>query len=131
MFLFIDTTEAEIILALFEDDKLIDQIRKKAQQRQAELLLIILDKFLKKNKINLKQIKGILIVKGPGFFTGTRIGVSTANALSFALDVPILGVKKEKLSLHQIIKKYGQKIKNKKPVLPIYSAPPNITQKKR
>lgn len=131
MFLFIDTTEDKIILALFDKDKLVSQVTKKAYQRQAELLLITLDKLLKKDKIKLNQIEGILIVKGPGSFTGTRIGVSTANALAFALEIPILGIKKEDLSLPEVIGKYSKKIKDKKPILPIYSSPPNITKRKK
>lgn len=131
MFLFIDTTEDLIILALFNKDKIISQTRKKAHQRQGELLLVTLDKSLKKNKVKLTDIQGIMVIKGPGSFTGTRIGVATANTLAFALEIPILGIKKEDLDLRQLIKKYSKKIKNKNSVLPIYSSPPNITIKKK
>jgi tRNA threonylcarbamoyladenosine biosynthesis protein TsaB len=142
MFLFIDTTSDEIILALFQENKpsdqkswfegkLIGKLIKKARYRQAELLLIEINKLLKNNKMSLELIKGIMVIKGPGSFTGTRVGVSTANALAFALDISILGIKKENLSLKQLIKKYYKKIKSKKPVLPIYSTPPNITLKKK
>lgn len=131
MFLFIDTTEDEIILALFDKDKLINQIREKARYRQSELLLIRIDAFLRKSKGSLDSLKGIIVAKGPGSFTGTRIGVTTTNALAFALSIPILGIKKEDLSLQQLIKKYRPKIRNKEPILPIYSKPPNVTIKKK
>ena len=134
MFLFIDTTENEIVLALFQKDKLIDQIQKKAQKKQAELLLIVLDEFLKKNKVNLQNIKGIIVVQGPDSFTGTRIGVTTANALGFSLDIPVVGMKKISFSQDKIIKEEiskFKKIKNFLPVNPIYSAPPPITKKKK
>jgi tRNA threonylcarbamoyl adenosine modification protein YeaZ len=106
-------------------------VTKKAYQKQAELLLVVLDKLLKQSKLKLAEIQGIIVVKGPGSFTGTRIGVSTANALAFALDIPILGIKKEDLSLSKVVGKYSKKIKSKKPILPIYSSPPNITKKKK
>lgn len=131
MFLFIDTTEDEIILALFEKDKLINQISEKARYRQSELLLIRIDAFLRKSKGSLDSLKGIIVAKGPGSFTGTRIGVTTANALAFALDIPILGIKKENLGFQKLIKKYRSKIRDKEPILPIYSKPPNITIKKK
>jgi len=130
MFLFIDTTQEEIILALFEKERLVDQIIKKARYRQAEILLVLLDKLLKKRKIKIERIKGIMVVKGPGSFTGTRIGVSVANALSFALDIPILGIKKEDKTIEELFKKYKNRIKNKKPVLPFYGRPPHTTKRK-
>lgn len=130
MFLFIDTIEDEIILALFEKDKLINQVKEEARYRQSELLLIRIDAFLRKNKESLDSLRGIIVIKGPGSFTGTRIGVATANALAFTLGIPILGVKKEDLDLRKLIKKYYKKVKSKNPVLPIYSKPPNITIKK-
>jgi len=131
MFLFIDTTEDEIILALFEENKILRQMTEKARYRQSELLLIEIDNFLRKNKVSLDSLKGIIVVKGPGSFTGTRIGVATANALAFALDISILGIKKEGSSLKKLIKKYYKKVRSKNPILPIYSKSPNITIKKK
>jgi len=40
------------------------------------------------------NIKGVIVVKGPGSFTSLRIGVSVANALGYALGVPVAGVEK-------------------------------------
>lgn len=129
MFLFIDTTTDKIILGLFKGDKLVDSLIKKAKYQQAELLLVLIDKFLKSNKISPKKISGLIVVKGPGSFTGTRIGVSVANALAFALEIPILGIKKENLPLSKIGQKYTSRVKRKKLIIPFYEKPPNITVK--
>ena len=40
-----------------------------------------------------KKIKRIFVNSGPGSFTGTRVGVSVANALSFSLNIPVNNLK--------------------------------------
>lgn len=42
-----------------------------------------------------KDLDGIEVEKGPGSFTGLRVGVSVANALGFALGIPVNGKKIE------------------------------------
>jgi len=47
---------------------------------------------LQQAKIGLKVIEGIIVAKGPGSFNGLRVGVATAKGLSYALDVPLVGI---------------------------------------
>ena len=42
---------------------------------------------------SLSDIDGIVVFKGPGSFTGLRIGLSVANALAYALEIPIVAKK--------------------------------------
>ena len=56
---------------------------------QSHEILQKLDEFLKFAKIKMVDIKKIVVNKGPGSFTGTRIGVTHAQALGFALNVPV------------------------------------------
>lgn len=55
-------------------------------------LLVILDSFLSKNKKKLSDIAGIAVVVGHGRFTATRIAVTIANTLSYALKIPVVAV---------------------------------------
>jgi tRNA threonylcarbamoyladenosine biosynthesis protein TsaB len=43
-------------------------------------------------KISPKDIKGIIVAKGPGSFTGVRAGVATAKGLSFSLGILLVGI---------------------------------------
>jgi len=54
---------------------------------EAEKLIPAISEALKKGRPDL-----ILVIKGPGAFTGLRIGVTVANTLAFALNIPVSGI---------------------------------------
>ena len=58
----------------------------------AERLHVYIDEALKEAGINSVDLSAIAISKGPGSYTGLRIGVSTAKGLCFALDKPLISV---------------------------------------
>ncbi len=55
----------------------------------------LLFNFLKKNKINIKEINNIFVNQGPGKFSGIRISISTAKALSFTNKLNLYGFDSE------------------------------------
>ncbi|MBU1160797.1 MAG: hypothetical protein ABII99_01050 [Patescibacteria group bacterium] len=94
----------------------------KAKRMQAEKLLPAIDKLLKKNKIKLSDIKKIQVENQGGSFTALRIGVVTANALGYALGIPVEGTQKLE-NRQQITDSRNQKSKNNFSVVePIYTS---------
>lgn len=58
----------------------------------AEKLHVFIEEILKETKVAVTDLKAIAVSKGPGSYTGLRIGVSTAKGLCYALGVPLIAV---------------------------------------
>lgn len=58
----------------------------------AERLHVYIDDVLKESNINMEDLEAIAVSKGPGSYTGLRIGVSAAKGFCFALDKPLISV---------------------------------------
>ncbi len=86
----IDTTKREEVTVLVSDNwsSLKDKVVI-SQQTGSQSLIPAIVKILKKNKSTVKDLTSISVNIGPGSFTGTRVGVAVANALGFALDIPV------------------------------------------
>lgn len=95
MTLQINTKHQKIIkVALKKDGKVVKSLSKD-NEYGSQVLLPLIDKILKQEKMDFKDLDGIEVEIGPGSFTGLRVGVSVANALCFALNIPVNGKKIE------------------------------------
>lgn len=68
----------------------------------AERLHVYIDAVLKEAKVSKNDIDAVAISKGPGSYTGLRIGVSAAKGLCFALDKPLISVSTLEALAHQV-----------------------------
>ena len=133
MYLYINTSFYEkIILALLNNKGEVLKLKKiKAVYQQSEKLLKEIDKIIVGTGRDLSKINGIIVVIGPGSFTALRIGITTANAMAWSLNIPILGIEnKGGLDDKVLIDKNFKRILNKdkfRQVLPKYGREPNVT----
>ena len=58
----------------------------------SENLHVFIEEVLKSGNKSIKDIEAVAVSKGPGSFTGLRIGVSAAKGLCFSLDLPLISV---------------------------------------
>ncbi|MFG6684940.1 tRNA (adenosine(37)-N6)-threonylcarbamoyltransferase complex dimerization subunit type 1 TsaB [Mariniflexile sp. HNIBRBA6329] len=68
----------------------------------AESLHVFINAVLKEAGITSKDLDAVAISKGPGSYTGLRIGVSAAKGLCFALDKPLISVPTLEALAHQV-----------------------------
>ena len=76
----------------------------------AEKLHVFIDEILKENDLKINNLDAVAISKGPGSYTGLRIGVSAAKGLCFAQDIPLISVPTLSALPKQIDPKEGEQI---------------------
>jgi tRNA threonylcarbamoyladenosine biosynthesis protein TsaB len=73
----------------------------------AERLHVFIEKILKDNNVYKSELSAIAVSKGPGSYTGLRIGVSAAKGLCFALDIPLISIPTLESLTHQVSTESG------------------------
>lgn len=58
----------------------------------AEKLHVFIEEIVKEANVNFSEIKAVAVSKGPGSYTGLRIGVSAAKGLCYALQIPLISI---------------------------------------
>jgi tRNA threonylcarbamoyladenosine biosynthesis protein TsaB len=58
----------------------------------AENLHIFIEEILKEANLDFAQLNAVAVSKGPGSYTGLRIGVSAAKGLCYALNIPLISI---------------------------------------
>ncbi|AHI53544.1 glycoprotease [Spiroplasma sabaudiense Ar-1343] len=81
MKLFIDTCNNNLILILFSDKKIVDKVVILQQNRISDIFKNHLQELLDRNSLQLKEISELYVTKGPGSYTGVRIGLTIAKTL--------------------------------------------------
>lgn len=86
----IRTDKPESEVGLYEGQTQLEYEVWHAHRQLAETIHSKVNDLLKQQGKSFQDIEGIIIYKGPGSFTGLRIGMSVANALSYGLGIPIV-----------------------------------------
>ena len=92
MLLAIETSSLVSSVALLHEDSLRAELTIQAKLTHSEQLMPHIADMLQKASVKKSQIDGVAVSIGPGSFTGLRIGLASAKALSFAWQVPIPGI---------------------------------------
>ena len=87
--LYIDTSSSYLYTAIVEDNKLLGEVKEEFGQSLSEVALPKIVSVFTENNIKPEQIDKIIVVNGPGSFTGIRIGITIAKVYSWSLNIPI------------------------------------------
>ncbi len=88
----LDTTAVTASVALLDGECVIASSSVHNKLTHSEKILPMIDEMLKNSGYSVDDIELISVSKGPGSFTGVRIGIATAKGLAYAKKLPVVGV---------------------------------------
>lgn len=90
--LLIETATQVCSVALSASGKVVDVLESREKNSHSVTLTIFIKNILEKAGMAFSALDAIAVSKGPGSYTGLRIGVSTAKGLCFGLDRPLIAI---------------------------------------
>ncbi|MCH7514381.1 MAG: tRNA (adenosine(37)-N6)-threonylcarbamoyltransferase complex dimerization subunit type 1 TsaB [Bacteroidetes bacterium] len=88
----LETSTDVCSLALHQDGRLVADFSLHIQQAHSRSLAALVDLAFDHAKVDKRNLDAVAVSKGPGSYTGLRIGTSLAKGLCFALDIPLIAV---------------------------------------
>lgn len=99
----IDTSSIVVSVSIVDKDKLLGEITINYKQNHSETLMPIVDTLLKMLDLDISEIDYFAITKGPGSFTGLRIGASTIKAMAHALNKKIVAISTLEVMAYNVV----------------------------
>ncbi|PCJ23338.1 MAG: tRNA (adenosine(37)-N6)-threonylcarbamoyltransferase complex dimerization subunit type 1 TsaB [Flavobacteriales bacterium] len=88
----LETSTKICSVAVSDGDKLLALREEGGEYSHSEKLTVFIQSTLKEARLKLPDIDAVAVSKGPGSYTGLRIGVSVAKGLCYALNKPLIAV---------------------------------------
>ncbi|SDI26437.1 tRNA threonylcarbamoyladenosine biosynthesis protein TsaB [Alteribacillus persepolensis] len=88
----IDTSTHVMSVGVGEDNKLLGEYTTNFKKNHSVRLMPAIDHLLQELNIQPADLDGIAVAKGPGSYTGVRIGITTAKSMAWALNIPVYAV---------------------------------------
>lgn len=103
----LDTATENCSVALLVDDKV--YVRSEVAPRDhTKKILPMVDEVLKEAGLTLAELDALAYGRGPGSFTGVRIGIGIAQGLAFGADLPMIGVSTLEAMAQGVYRKHAQ-----------------------
>ncbi len=88
----IETATDVSSVALFEDGILVSLQENHSNRTHARLVTVMIERLLQDMELKASDLNAVCVARGPGSYTGLRVGVSVAKGLCMALDIPLLSL---------------------------------------
>lgn len=88
----LDSSGLVASVAVVENDNLIAEYTVNYKKTHSQTLLPMMDEIIHMTETDMGSVDAIAVAKGPGSFTGLRIGAATVKGLGLALKKPIIGI---------------------------------------
>ena len=99
----LETSTDVCSVALYDGKTLLGDAVLQEPQAHASRLAPLIDEIRQTSGLDFKDLDAVAVSKGPGSYTGLRIGTSTAKGLCYALDIPLIAVGTLELMAYQAI----------------------------
>ena len=103
----VDTSSKICAVAILEDNNKIDEISLDNWKTHSENLMPMIEKAFKQTNLTLNDINLIICDKGPGSFTGIRIGIATAKAFHDSKSINYIGIDSLQSLAYNVKQEYG------------------------
>jgi tRNA threonylcarbamoyladenosine biosynthesis protein TsaB len=92
MIICLETATNLCSVALCNSDGIISLRENNESKSHATMLTVYIDEIFKETGIRAADLEAIAVSKGPGSYTGLRIGVSVAKGIAYAASIPLIGI---------------------------------------
>ena len=92
MIICLETATNLCSVALCDSAGVISVLESDESKSHASLLTVFIQEILRNNGITAQELDGVAVSKGPGSYTGLRIGVSVAKGIAYGASIPLIGV---------------------------------------
>lgn len=92
MIICIETATNLCSVALCDSSGIISVKESNDQRSHASMLTVFIGELLRENGVESSDLDAVAVSKGPGSYTGLRIGVSVAKGMAFAASIPLIGI---------------------------------------
>src|SRR5690625_586657 len=88
----IDTSNEALGIALSQEHEVIAEFVSVSKKKHSERLMPAIVQMMENADIKPEDLSKIIVAKGPGSYTGVRIGLSIAKTMAWSLKIPIVGI---------------------------------------
>jgi tRNA threonylcarbamoyladenosine biosynthesis protein TsaB len=92
MIICLETATNLCSVALCDSNGVISLRESNESKSHASVLTVFIEEILRENGIRAHDLKAVAVSKGPGSYTGLRIGVSVAKGIAYGASIPLIGV---------------------------------------
>jgi len=114
----LETSGKQCSVALASDGVCIHQISAEGEWSHSAQITLLIDQLLKDKSMDFSDLSAIALSKGPGSYTGLRVGASAAKALCYSQEIPLLAIDTLKIIAQPFLKL----IKDTNVVIPMIDA---------
>ncbi|TVP43059.1 MAG: tRNA (adenosine(37)-N6)-threonylcarbamoyltransferase complex dimerization subunit type 1 TsaB [Mongoliibacter sp.] len=119
LILSVETATNNCSVALHENGTLIHLHENNEPNSHGRLIVKMIESLFTNAGVKVKDLQAVAVSKGPGSYTGLRIGVSTAKGISFGLGIPIIAVDTLKALAKQAV---SESLSENKLIVPMIDA---------